>query len=71
MLDIYLYSIHPELRIFDCFFGPGKGAREAAREQGKMMREHLGAMHRGSRCELKMPLSLSCSFSIIQAASIT
>jgi hypothetical protein len=47
--SIYIYYIHPELRIGNCRFRSGKGAEGAAREQGGAAREQGGA--RGSRGE--------------------
>jgi len=51
VLYIYVNYIHPELRIWNCRFRSGKGAKPIWRENRESTREHRGSKreHRGSR----------------------
>jgi len=47
---IYIYYMHPELRIGNCRFGSGKGAGPLYREQRGSMGEQQRSNSSGSSC---------------------
>ena len=58
--DIYIYYIHPELRIGNCCFCSGKGARP-------LQREHRGS--RGEHIKFKREVKRHCRFLILSNLS--